>query len=128
MTWIWSLLRWLLFLLKHVWRSWICQNEVSEYILEKVLKMTKCWKTCSGSLKKMPTTNCVLKKMPAPYGGLVDWYFSYVIMSSDYLGSSWGGSYEPSKTMFQADWTRLRKLKCWKKWLMWPWENTCRNL
>ena len=35
-------------------------------------KMTKCWKTSSGSLKKIPTTNCVLKKMPAPYGGLVE--------------------------------------------------------
>ena len=34
--------------------------------------MTKCWKTGSGSLKKMPTTNCVLKKIPTPYGGLVD--------------------------------------------------------
>ena len=32
--------------------------------------MTKCWKIGSSSLKKMPATNCVLKKMPAPYGGL----------------------------------------------------------
>ena len=40
--------------------------------LVKNRKMTKCWKTCLGSLKKIPATNCVLKKMPAPYGGLVD--------------------------------------------------------
>ena len=40
--------------------------------LVKNRKMTKCWKTGSGSLKKIPATNCVLKKMPTPYGGLVD--------------------------------------------------------
>ena len=40
--------------------------------LVKNMKMTKCWKTGPCSLKKIPTTNCVLKKMPAPYGGLVD--------------------------------------------------------
>ena len=38
--------------------------------LVKNKKMTKCWKT--GSVKKMPATNCVLKKIPTPYGGLVD--------------------------------------------------------
>ena len=40
--------------------------------LVKRRKMTKCWKTGSGILKKIPATNCVLKKIPAPYGGLVD--------------------------------------------------------
>ena len=40
--------------------------------LVKNKKMTKCWKIGSGSLKKIPATNCVLKKMPAPYGGIVD--------------------------------------------------------
>ena len=40
--------------------------------LVKNMKMTKCWKNGSGSLKKMPATNFVLKKIPAPYGGLVD--------------------------------------------------------
>ena len=51
-------------------------------------KMTKCWKNGLDSLKKIPATNCVLKKMPAPYGGLVDWYLSYLAMSSDCLGIS----------------------------------------
>ena len=40
--------------------------------LVKNKKMTKCWKTGSGNLNKIPATNYVLKKMPAPYGGLVD--------------------------------------------------------
>ena len=40
--------------------------------LVKNRKMTKCWKTGLGSLKKIPATNCVLNKMPAPYGDLVD--------------------------------------------------------
>ena len=40
--------------------------------LVKNTKMTKSWKIGSSSLKKIPATNCVLKKMPAPYGGLVD--------------------------------------------------------
>ena len=39
--------------------------------LVKNKKMTKYWKTGSGSLKKIPPTNCVLKKMTTPYGGLV---------------------------------------------------------
>ena len=38
--------------------------------LVKNMKMTKSWKTGSGSLMKILATNCVLKKMPAPYGGL----------------------------------------------------------
>ena len=38
--------------------------------LVKNRKMTKCWKTGSGSLKEIPATNCVLKKMPTPYRGL----------------------------------------------------------
>ena len=38
--------------------------------LVKNKKMTKCWKTGSSSLKKIPTTNCVLKKILAPYGVL----------------------------------------------------------
>ena len=40
--------------------------------LVKNRKMTKCWKTGSGSLNKILATNYVLKKMPAPYGGHVD--------------------------------------------------------
>ena len=50
--------------------------------------MTKCWKIGTVSLKKIPTTNCVLKKIPTPYGGLVDLYLAYLTMYSDYLGSS----------------------------------------
>ena len=40
--------------------------------LVKNMKMTKCWKTSSGRLNKIPATNCVLKKIPTPYGGIVD--------------------------------------------------------
>ena len=48
----------------------------------KRVKMTKCWKIGSVGLGKMPTTNCVLKKIPAPHGGLVDGCLLYLTISS----------------------------------------------
>ena len=63
----------------------------------KRVKMTKCWITGSGGLGKMPTTNFVLKKMPAPHGDLVDWFFFFLTMSSYFSESASGISYGAAK-------------------------------
>ena len=56
-----------------------------EYLKKKEeVKMTKCWKTNSSGLGKMPATNCVLKKMTAPNEGLVDCSFFFLTIYLDF--------------------------------------------
>ena len=60
-----------------------------DIVLEKYNKLVKIrklakWRNniCPSSLKRMPTTNGVFKKMPTPDGDIVGWCFFYSTMVS----------------------------------------------
>ena len=50
--------------------------------LVKIMKLVKYEKIGPSSLKRMPATNCVLKKMPAQHGDIVGFCFFYSTMVS----------------------------------------------
>ena len=50
--------------------------------LVKIRKLVKYGKIGPSSLKRIPATNCVLKKMPAQHGDIVGCYFFYSTMVS----------------------------------------------
>ena len=50
--------------------------------LVKIMKLAKYRKIGPSNLKMMSTTNCVLKKMPAPHGDIAGFCFIYSTMVS----------------------------------------------
>ena len=50
--------------------------------LVKIMKLAKCGNIGPSSLKRMPTTNGLLKKIPAPHGDIVGCFFVYSTMVS----------------------------------------------
>ena len=52
--------------------------------LVKIRKLAKYGEIGPRSLKRMPATNCVLKKMVATHGDIVHFYFGYLTMVSKF--------------------------------------------
>ena len=67
--------------------------------LVKIRKLAKYGKIGPSSLKRMPATNCVLKKILATHGDLVGHCFVYSTMVSVCPKRPWRRIYGPSKTV-----------------------------
>ena len=75
------------------WNRWLCGMNLKsllhyDIVLEKYGKLVKIRKLAKygnigpSSLKRMPATNGLLKKMPTPHGDIVGWCFVYSTMVS----------------------------------------------